>query len=78
MAFSIIILVMFMLVPTGLIVAGIIDLITWEIAGDPVGASIMIFFGVFIIILVIEASRHIYPAGTYYSTVKIKDFKAKK
>jgi len=39
---------------------------------------IFIFFGVFIIILVIEASRHIYPAGTLYSTVKIKDFKAKK
>jgi len=39
---------------------------------------IFIFFGVFIIILVIEASRHIYPAGTLYSTVKIKDFKSKK
>jgi len=39
---------------------------------------IFIFLGVFIIILGIEASRHIYPAGTLYSTVKIKDFKSKK
>ena len=37
-----------------------------------------IFVGVIIIILGIEASRHIYPAGTLYSTVKIKDFKGKK
>jgi len=36
-----------------------------------------IFVSVFIIIIGIEASRHIYPAGTLYSTVKIKDFKAK-
>ena len=39
---------------------------------------IFIFLGVFIIILGIEASRHIYPAGTLYSTVKIRDFQAKK
>jgi len=39
---------------------------------------IFIFLGVFVIILGIEASRHIYPAGSLYSTVKIKDFKAKK
>ena len=39
---------------------------------------ISIFLGVFIIILGIEASRHIYPAGTLYSTVKIRDFQAKK
>lgn len=26
-------------------------------------------------VLEIEASRHVYPAGTLYSTVKIKDFK---
>ena len=39
---------------------------------------IFIFLGIFVIILGIEASRHIYPAGTLYSTVKIKDFKSKK
>ncbi len=39
---------------------------------------VFIFLGIFVIILGIEASRHIYPAGTLYSTVKIKDFKAKK
>jgi len=39
---------------------------------------ISVFLGIFVIILGIEASRHIYPAGTLYSTVKIKDFKAKK
>ena len=39
---------------------------------------VFIFFGIMIIILGIEASRHIYPAGTLYSTVKIKDFKSKK
>ena len=33
-----------------------------------------IFFGVIIIILGIEASRNTYAAGTYYSTVRIKDF----
>ena len=33
--------------------------------------------GIFVIILGIEASRHIYPAGTLYSTVKIKDFDKK-
>ena len=33
-----------------------------------------IFFGTIIIILGIEASRNTYAAGTYYSTVKIKDF----
>jgi len=37
-----------------------------------------IFVGVIILIIGIEASRHIYPAGTLYSTVKIKDFKGKK
>ena len=39
---------------------------------------ITIFLGIFIIIIGIEASRHIYPAGTLYSTIKIKDFKTKK
>ena len=39
---------------------------------------ISIFLSVFIIILGIEASRHIYPAGALYSTVKIEDFKDKK
>ncbi len=39
---------------------------------------VFIFMGIFVIILGIEASRHIYPAGTLYSTVKIKDFKSKK
>jgi len=39
---------------------------------------VFIFLGIFVIILGIEASRHIYPAGTLYSTVKIKDFKSKK
>ena len=38
-----------------------------------VGIFIMIFA-----ILGIEASRDVYPAGTLYSTVKIKDFKKKK
>jgi hypothetical protein len=37
-----------------------------------------IFFGVLVIILGIEASRNTYAAGTYYSTVKIKDYKTKK
>jgi len=37
-----------------------------------------IFFGILIIILRIEASRNTYGAGTYYSTVKIKDFNEKK
>lgn len=39
---------------------------------------VFVFLGILVIILGIEASRHIYPAGTLYSTVKIKDFKAKK
>ena len=38
---------------------------------------VFIFLGIFVIILGIEASRHIYPAGTLYSTIKIKDFEAK-
>ncbi|GAG82304.1 unnamed protein product [marine sediment metagenome] len=37
-----------------------------------------IFFGIIIIILGIEASRNTYAAGTFYSTVKIKDYKTKK
>ncbi len=37
-----------------------------------------IFIGFVIIVLAINASRNIYPAGTLYSTVKIKDFKGKK
>jgi hypothetical protein len=37
-----------------------------------------IFIGFVIIILAVDASRNIYPAGTFYSTVKIKDFKGKK
>lgn len=39
---------------------------------------IFIFLGILIVVLGIEASRHIYPTGTLYSTVKIKDFKGKK
>ena len=38
---------------------------------------VSIVLGIFVIILGIEASRHIYPAGTLYSTVKIKDFDKK-
>ena len=37
-----------------------------------------IFFGVIIIILGIEASRNTYAAGTFYSTIRIKDFNEKK
>lgn len=37
-----------------------------------------IFFGIIIIILGIEASRNTYAAGTFYSTVKKKDFKGNK
>ena len=37
-----------------------------------------IVFGIIIIILGIEASRNTYAAGTFYSTVKEKDFKSKK
>jgi len=37
-----------------------------------------IFFGIIIIILGIEASRNTYAAGTFYSTVRIKDFNEKK
>jgi len=37
-----------------------------------------IFFGIIIIILGIEASRNTYAAGTFYSTVKEKDFKGNK
>ncbi|MBY9016598.1 MAG: hypothetical protein KGD68_12960, partial [Candidatus Lokiarchaeota archaeon] len=42
---------------------------------------ISIFFGIIIIVLgigAIEASRNTYAAGTFYSTVKIKDFDKKK
>ncbi|MHA1319795.1 MAG: hypothetical protein ACTSQ1_08260 [Promethearchaeota archaeon] len=37
-----------------------------------------IFFSIIIIILGIEASRNTYAAGTFYSTVKEKDFKGNK
>ncbi len=40
-----------------------------------------IFFGIIIIILgieAIEASRNTYASGTFYSTIKIKDFDKKK
>jgi len=37
-----------------------------------------IFFCIIIIILGIEASRNTYAAGTYYSTIRIKDFNEKK
>ena len=37
-----------------------------------------IFFGIIIIILGIEASRNTYAAGTFYSTIRIKDFNEKK
>jgi len=37
-----------------------------------------IFFGIIIIILGIEASRNTYAAGTFYSTVRIKDFNERK
>ncbi len=39
---------------------------------------LFIFFGIVIIILGIEAFRNTYAAGTFYSTVKIKDYKTKK
>ena len=37
-----------------------------------------VFFGIIIIILGIEASRNTYAAGTFYSTIRIKDFNEKK
>ena len=37
-----------------------------------------IFIGIMIIILGIEASRNTYAAGSYYSTIRIKDFNEKK
>ena len=37
-----------------------------------------IFFGIIIIILGIEASKNTYASGTFYSTVKEKDFNGKK
>ncbi len=37
-----------------------------------------IFFSIIIIILGIEASRNTYAAGTFYSTIRIKDFNEKK
>ena len=39
---------------------------------------VFVVLGVVFIIVAITASRDIYPAGSLYSTVKIKDFKAKK
>jgi len=40
---------------------------------------IFIFFGIIIIILLeIEASRNTYGTGSYYSTIRIKDFNEKK
>ena len=39
---------------------------------------VFVVLGAVIIIVAITASRDIYPAGSLYSTVKIKDFKAKK
>ena len=38
---------------------------------------IFIFFGIIILILGIEASRNTYGAGTYYSTISIRDFNEK-
>ena len=38
----------------------------------------IIFSGIIIIFIAIVVSRNIYPAGALYSTVKTKDFKAKK
>jgi len=38
----------------------------------------IIFSGIIIVFIVIVVSRNIYPAGALYSTVKTKDFKAKK
>ena len=38
---------------------------------------IFIFFGIIILILEIEASRNTYGAGSYYSTIRIKDFNEK-
>ena len=37
-----------------------------------------IFVGVIILIIGIEASRNTYQTGTFYSTVRIKDFKERK
>ena len=39
---------------------------------------VFVVLGVVIIIVAIPPSNDIYPAGSLYSTVKIKDFKAKK
>jgi ABC-type phosphate/phosphonate transport system permease subunit len=38
----------------------------------------IIFSGIIIIFIAIVVARNIYPAGALYSTVKTKDFKAKK
>lgn len=35
----------------------------------------VIFFGIVILIFGIEASRNTYASGTFYSTVRTKDFK---
>ena len=34
--------------------------------------------GIIVVFIIIVVSQNIYPAGTLYSTVKTKDFKAKK
>ena len=38
----------------------------------------IIFSGIIVVFVAILVSRNIYPAGALYSTVKSKDFKAKK
>lgn len=38
----------------------------------------IVFTGIIVVFIAIVVSRNIYPAGTLYSTVKTKDFKAKK
>jgi len=35
------------------------------------------FLGFLIVLVGIEISKHIYPAGTLYSTVRVNDFKKK-
>lgn len=38
----------------------------------------IVAFGILMIFLGIQAYRNVYPSGTYYSTVKKKDFKRRK
>lgn len=38
---------------------------------------VVCFLGFLIVLVGIESSKHIYPAGTLYSTVRVNDFKKK-